>query len=62
VQKGRPFTKKQRHKIRKRLRTEAAAERRALRDEQKAYDRSLTIFKKCDPERTEALSAGRSHT
>lgn len=45
--------------MRKRERIEAAAERRADKVEAKEYQRSLGIFAKCDPERTEDLANGR---
>lgn len=57
--KQRPFTRKQRHAIRLRERQEAAAERRAERDEAKAYNRTLVVFRDVDIERTEALADGR---
>lgn len=52
----RPFTRKQRAKIRKRERNEAAAERREDKAEQKAYNRTLVVFRGVDIKRTEALS------
>ena len=58
ARKVRPFTRKQRAKIAKANRIEAAADRRAVRDEAKEYAQTLDIFKRCDPERTEALADG----
>ncbi len=56
--KTKPFTRKQREKIRKQLRRALAEERRAERDERKAYEQTLDVFKRCDPERTERLADG----
>lgn len=53
--KQRPFTRKQRAKIRKRQRVEAAAERRAEKAEARAYARTLVVFRGCAVDRTEAL-------
>lgn len=59
MQKQRPFTRRQRARMQKRARIEARDERRAARDEAKAYAQTLDIFKRCEPERTEALADGR---
>jgi hypothetical protein len=44
--------------MRKRERIELRAEARAARDESKAYEQSLVVFRKCDPKRTEDLANG----
>lgn len=54
----RPFTRRQRARMRKRERIELRAEARAARDESKAYEQSLVVFRKCDPKRTEDLANG----
>ena len=61
ARKVRPFTRKQRARLAKLNRIAAAAERRAVRDEAKAYTQTLDIFKRCDPDRTEALADGRDY-
>jgi hypothetical protein len=58
MQKKRPFTRRQRSNLLKqRLREERAAAK-AARFERKDYGQSLSIFKGCDPERTERLADG----
>ena len=58
MKKGKPFTRRQRARMLKQRRIEAAAERREMKAEAKAYQRGLDIFKRCDPERTERLADG----
>jgi len=56
--KQRPFTRKQRHKMKLAQRMAERQERREQRQEQKDYAQTLDIFKRCDPQRTEDLANG----
>jgi len=56
--KTRPFTRRQRAAALKRRVREERAAAKAARGERKDYGQSLSIFKGCDPDRTERLADG----
>ena len=54
--KKRPFTRKQRAKMQKRRMREAREERKAAKEEERAFIKSLVVFRRIPPESTERLA------